>query len=57
MQNEINQAKTNTVWDHLYVESKKYDRLVSITKKKIHRYREQISGERKGGGGSILVED
>ena len=52
-----NKSKTNTAWDNLYVESKKYNRLVSITKKKIHRYREQISGERKGGGGSILVGD
>ena len=30
---------------HLYVESKKYNKLVNITKKKqTHRYREQTSG-------------
>ena len=45
----------NTVWNHLYVESKKYKKLVNITKKKqIHRYTEQISGyqwgEEKGEG-------
>ena len=33
--------KTNTLY-HLYVESKKYNKLVNITKKKqTHRYREQ----------------
>ena len=46
MLSEINQTKTNTAWDNLYVESKKYNRLVSITKKKIHRYREQTCGDR-----------
>ena len=30
---EISQRKTNTVWYHLYVESKKYNTLVNITKK------------------------
>ena len=47
--------KTNTIWYHLYVESKKYNKLVNITKKKqTHRYREQTSsyqwGEGNGGG-------
>ena len=28
------QRKTNTVWYHLLVESKKYNRLVNITEKK-----------------------
>ena len=33
------------LWDHLYVESKNYNKLVNITKKKqTHRYREQTSG-------------
>ena len=35
----------------LYVESKKYNKLVNITKKKqTHRYREQASGYQWGGG-------
>ena len=33
MPNEVNQRKTSTVWYHLYVESKKYNRLVNITEK------------------------
>ena len=32
MLSEISQKKTNTVWHHLYVESKKYNKLVTITK-------------------------
>ena len=32
---EISQKKTNTVWYHLHVESKKYKKLVNITKNKI----------------------
>jgi len=31
---EIKQKKRNTVWYHLHVESKKYNKLVNITKKK-----------------------
>ena len=31
---EISQRKTNTVCYHLHVESKKYNKLVNITKKK-----------------------
>ena len=43
--------KTNTVWYHLYAESKKYNKLVNITKKKqTHRYREQASGYQWGEG-------
>ena len=39
-----NQRKTNTVWCHLHVESKKYNKLVNKTEKKLtHRYREQAS--------------
>ena len=39
------QRKVNTVRYHLYAESKKYNKLVNITKKKqTHRYRAQTSG-------------
>ena len=48
MLSEINQGKTNAVWPHLYVESKKNS---------INRYRKQIGGlvvarggQRVGGG-------
>ena len=52
MLSEISQRKTNTVWYHLYVESKKYNRLVNITKKRqTHRYRAQTSGYQGGGEG------
>ena len=38
-------SEKNIVGYHLYVESKKYNKLVNITKKKqTHRYREQTSG-------------
>ena len=41
----------NTVWCHLYVESKKYSKLINITKKKqTHGYREQTSGYQCGEG-------
>ena len=33
MLSEISQRKTNTVWYHLHVESKEYNKLVNITKK------------------------
>ena len=40
MLNEKSQIKTKTVWYHLYVEPKKQNRLVNITKKKqTHKYR------------------
>ena len=50
------------VWYHLYVESKKYNKLVNITKKKqTHRYREQTGGYQMGDGrwgrGNIGVGD
>ena len=39
---EVSQTKTNTLRHHLFLESKRYNKLVNITKKKqIHRYREQ----------------
>ena len=51
MLSEISKRKTNTVWYHLYVESKKYNKLVNKTKKKqTHTYREQISGYQWGEG-------
>ena len=37
------QRKTNTVWYHLYMGSKKYNKLVNITTKK-QNHREQTSG-------------
>ena len=30
---ELSQKKVNTVWYHLYMESKKYNKLVNITKR------------------------
>ena len=33
MLSEIRQTKTNTVQDHLYVESQKYNKTVTVTKK------------------------
>ena len=42
-------VRERQIWYHLYVESKKFNKLVNITKKeKTHRYREQISGYRWG---------
>jgi len=49
MLSEINQRQTSTIWYHLYVESKKYNQIMNITKKmQIHRYREQTSGYQWG---------
>ena len=49
---KISQTKTNTVGYHLYMESKKYNRLPNITKKKeSHTYRKQTNGCQHGGGG------
>ena len=48
---EISQRKINMVSYHLYVESKTYNKLVNITKKKqTDRYREQTSGYQWGEG-------
>ena len=42
MLSEVNQRKTNTICFHLYVESKKLNNGIYITKQKqTHRYREQ----------------
>ena len=47
------QRKTNTVRYHLYVESKKYNRLVNITNKnQTHKYREQTNGYQWKGRGA-----
>ena len=49
MLSEISQTKTHTVLYHLYVESKKYNKLKNIRKKKqTHRYWKQISGYTSG---------
>lgn len=34
MLHEISQRKTDTVWYHLHADSRKYTKLVNITKKK-----------------------
>ena len=45
MLSKIHQRNTNTVWYHLHMESKKYNKLVNISKKKqTHVYGEQTSG-------------
>ena len=47
----VRQRKINTVWYHLYVESKNYNKLVNVTKKKqTHWYREWASGYPWGDG-------
>ena len=41
----------NTMWYYLYMESKIYNKLKYITKKKqTHRYRQQATGYQRGGG-------
>ena len=51
MLSEISQTKRKIAWYHLYVKSKKYNKLVNIAKKKqTHRHREQTSGYQWGGG-------
>ena len=46
---QVRKRKTNTVRYHICVKSKKYSKLVSITKEKqIHRFREQASGYGEG---------
>ena len=49
MPSKISLIKTNIVWYHLHVESKKYNKLMNLTKKKqTHKYREQTSGYQRG---------
>ena len=60
MLNEISQTETSTVSYHLYVESKKYNKLVNMTKKKhTYSYREQINGYQwdEGRGRDSRVRD
>ena len=48
---EVKQRKIYTECYHLHVESKKYNKVVNITKKKqTHSYREQTSGYQWGKG-------
>ena len=51
---EISQTMTNTLCFHLYVESKKENKCMRMTKQKqTHRYKEQTSGKwrwKQGGG-------
>ena len=61
MLSEISQRKINTVWYHLYVESKKYNKLVNIKKRSrltdIENKLMITSGEREGGRGNIGIGD
>ena len=50
MQSKISQRKINTVWFHLYVETKKTNKWASITKQESQRYRQQTSGCQRGEG-------
>ena len=51
MFSEMRQRKTNTGCFHLYVESKKENKQMNLTKKKqIHTYRKQTSGYQWGEG-------
>ena len=49
MLSEVNKTKTNTIWYPLYVESKKYNKLMHTTKMK-QTHREQTSGYCWGDG-------
>ena len=49
--NEISPRKTNTVWFHIYVESKKQGKWTNMKKQKqSYRYREQTDGWQRGRG-------
>ena len=51
MLSEISQKKTNAIWYHLYVESKKKVQISVYTKQKqTQRCRKQTSGEHGGEG-------
>ena len=46
---EVSQTKTNIIWYHLYVESKKIIQINLFTKQKhTHRYRKQTYGCQRG---------
>ena len=50
--NKVRQRKTNIIWYHLYVESKKMIQMSLFTKqKKTHRHRKQTCGYQRGWGG------
>ena len=58
MLSEISQRKTNSVGHHLYVESKKYNKPVNITKKKeTHGEKGRTSGYHSGGRGDTGVRE
>ena len=42
---------------HLYVKSKKHKKLVNITKKQTHRYKESANGEKKKERGNTVIEN
>ena len=49
---EINPRKTNTVWFHIYVESKKQSNWTNMKKQQqSYRYREQTDGWQRGRDG------
>ena len=51
---EISLRKTNTVWCHLYVKSKKKQtKNPNIKQKKAHRNEEETDGDQRKGWGSM----
>ena len=51
---EVSQRKTNIIWYHLHVESKKMTQMNLFTKRKqTHRHRKQTYGYQRGKGGGI----
>ena len=58
MLSEISQTRTNAVCYHLYVESKKYNKVGNETKmKQTHRCREQTSGYQGRRGGDTGMRE
>ena len=55
MLSEISQRKTNSVWYHLYVESKKYNELVNITNRLTDTESKQVVTSGGGGRGKTGV--
>ena len=55
MPSEVSKKETNTIWYHLYVESKIRHKLTFMKQKETHRHREQICGCQEGGkvGGGL----
>ena len=55
---EINSRKTNTVWFHIYVESRKQSKWTNMKKQKQnYRYREQMVDRGEGGGGKKVIDE